>query len=204
MLSPRQRPLVISLIAIATVCLLAWGGYTIAGSMKITSDKVRVFLHQTDLKSLSGDARAKALRRLAEMLNALSGEERRLARMDKEWADWFKEMTDQEKTDFLEATLPSGFKEMLGAFEQLPPEQRRRAVDDAMKRMKETQGKAGIAADGGPGMPMSPEMQKKVTAMGLNAFYTQSSAQTKAEVAPLLEEIQKSMEQRRKFDQPRR
>jgi hypothetical protein len=199
MVNPRQRSVIVAFVSAAVVLLLAWGGYALAGHMKITGEKVRAYLHEVELSKLSGEARAKALRRLAEMMNALTGEERRIARLDKEWAKWFESMTDQEKLDYLDTTLPSGFKEMLGAFEQLSPEQRRRAVDDAMRRMKEAQGNPAFAADGGPTVQLSPEMQKKATAMGLQAFYSQSSAQTKAEMAPLLEEIQKSMESGRLF-----
>ena len=199
MFSPRHRPVVYSAIALAVVWLLAWGGYTFAKNSKVTGEKVRAYLTNTDLNKLRGDARAKALKKLTDQLNALNAEERRTTRMDAEWNKWFQEMTDAEKAAFLDATLPSGFKQMLSAFEQLPPDKRKRAVTDGLKRLKEAQDDPAVREqwqarkqDAPP--PMSEELQKKVTTIGLNSFYTQSSAQTKAELAPLLEEIQRAME----------
>ncbi len=204
MLSQRQRPVAYAIGTGVAVWLLAWGGYTVAKHSKLTAEKVRAYLKQVELRQLSGEARAAALRKLADQLNALPPEERRNARLDRAWNQWFKEMTDQEKSDFLDATLPSGFKQMLTAFEELPADKRKKAVEDALRRLKEAgdepANREQWQAEGGGRPPqMSEELQKKVAAAGLKSFYSQSSAQAKAELAPLLEELQRAMENGRLF-----
>jgi len=140
------------------------------------------------------------LKKLAAMLNALSLEERRSVRLDRAAYRWFEEMTEEEKGEFLEATMPTGFKQMLNAFEEMPQDKRQRLVDQAVKQMKETREKMAATGELPPqtgtnaGPALSEELQKKVTTIGLKTFYSQSSAQTKAEMAPLLEEMQRMME----------
>jgi hypothetical protein len=199
MTSQRRKPLIIAAAVIVGVWLLAWAGYTLAQNAKVTAEKVRTELKSLQLAKLAAAERAKALRKLADMLNALPADERRVARLDAEWRRLFLEMTDAEKAEFLEQTLPTGFQQMLSSFEKLQPEQRKKAVGDAMRRLKEAQENPDNRLAGGAPPGMTEDMQKRATAIGMNAFYTQSSAQAKAELAPLLEEIQRSMENGRLF-----
>jgi L-lactate utilization protein LutB len=106
-------------------------------------------------------------------------------------------MSETEKGEFIEATLPTGFRQMLNGFEQLPELRRKKTIDDALKRLKEA--REELAANSEDIMStnapvLSEELRQKVTTIGLKAFYSQSSAQTKAEAAPLLEELQRMME----------
>jgi len=168
----------------------------------MTADKVRAYATSVDLSKLSGDARADALRRLAEMLNALSMEERRKARMDRLTWIWLNAMTEEEKAAFIEATMPTGFKQMIAAFEQLPDDKRKQTIDDAIRRLREGGGRPGMGPRGqgtNAPSPLSAELQAKVQTIGLKTFYSQSSAQTKAELAPLLEEMQHVMQSGRPF-----
>jgi hypothetical protein len=201
-MSPRWRPVIFAGIALVAIWIVAVAGYTIARNAKATPEKVRAYVESVDFSKLSAEERAKAIRRLADMLNKLSLEDRRRARLERLTWKWFNEMTEEEKGTFLEATMPTGFKQMLTSFEQLPEEKRKKTVDDALRRLKEvqTQDPAAVNSGGTNGPPvLSKELEAKVRAIGLQTFYSQSSAQTKAELAPVLEELQKVMESGRPF-----
>lgn len=196
-MNPRHKPLAVAAGVLVGVWALAMTGYVIAKNAKVTGEKVRSFLASTDLSKLNEKDRAKALKKLADYMNQLPQDERRTTRMDREWENWFKTMNDREKGDLIEATMPSGVTQMLTAFEQLPAEKRKKAIEDSLKRMREARNdprNAGQWQGTNAPPPLSPELQQRAAAAGLGAFYSQSSAQTKAELAPLLEEIQRSME----------
>lgn len=187
MFNRQQRFIVLALTALAGIWLLAWGGHWYLENRKMTADKVRAYVESVDFAKLTGAARAKALKDLEDKLNALSYEERQRLRSEHLMRDWLAQMTDEEKAQFIDATMPTGFKQMIGAFEQLPDDKRHKMIDDAMINMRKN-GPAGNRSD------ISPELEAKIRTIGLNTFYSQSSAQTKAELAPLLEELQHQME----------
>lgn len=208
----RRRTLVYAGGGLLGVWLLAGAGFLISNHAKVTAEKVVRQLQATDLAALSATRRAEALRDLAMKMNALPYEERRQARMSGEWDRLFAAMSESEKGGFIEATMPTGFKQMLVAFEQLPEDKRRRAVNDAMRGLRRS--REEIASEAPPDNPLrlstnrppplSEELQQKVVKIGLKTFYSDSSAQSKAELAPLLEEMQRGMESGALFRGPRR
>ncbi|MDB6028035.1 MAG: hypothetical protein JWM68_4258 [Verrucomicrobiales bacterium] len=199
-MNSQKRTILLAAVSLVAVWLIAWGGFTIAKNSRMTAEKMRAYVDKTDLSKLSAADRAKALRELADKLNSLSPEDRRHARSGGLWSKFFEQMTEEEKGAFLEATMPTGFKQMIDAFEKLPEDKRKKAIDDSIKRMREARDKdtpAGPRGTNGPAL--SPELEKRMATIGLKTFYKESSAQMKAEVAPLLEEIQKNMESGRLF-----
>jgi hypothetical protein len=193
MSNPRQRTIVLAAAALVGIWVVAVAGYYLAQSLKVTADQVRAQVAALDLARLSAADRARALKKLADELNALSLAERQQLRLGRLTDKWFAEMTEVEKEAFIEATMPTGIKQMLAAFEQQPEEKRRKAIDDALRQLRESSGNPANAG-GTSNPPLSPELEAKVRTIGLKSFYSQSSAQTKAELAPLLEEMQRAME----------
>ncbi len=197
MLSQRQRAVVWAAVVLVGIWALAGAGFLVARNAKVTAEKVRAYVESVDLAKLSVVERARALQELADKLNRLSREERQRLRLDRTAFAWFEEMTEEEKGQFIEATMPTGFKQMISAFEEMPEERRRRAVDNALRSLREAsnrmQGGAAVVGVTNP-PPISEELEARVRTIGLKTFYSQSSAQTKAELAPVLEELQRVME----------
>lgn len=189
-----------ALATLAAVWLVVWAGVRTADRFKMTAEKFSAFASGLDLATLQGERRAKMLKELADKLNRLSAGERRRVRLGRVPERLFNQMTEQEKGDFIDATMPTGFKQMLGSFEQLPEDKRKRAIETAVKRMRSRRDGDPLG-DGPPGdrPQVSEDLQKRIVAVGLQTFYKESSAQTKAEVAPLLEELQRAMEGGRLF-----
>lgn len=186
--------------------ILIWGivlvGYKINEHYKVTPEKVKQYLNTVDLTKMSPSERAKTLDKLAKMVNSLQYEDRRRMRLRDEWRRLFDQMTDQEKNEFIEKTVPVGFKKMIESFEKLPEDRRKKIINDALRRLKEVQESLAAESPNSPEVQrfrtnatvLSPELENKIRIIGLRTFYNESSAQTKAEVAPLLEEIQRLME----------
>lgn len=206
----QRRTLITAGVSLLVAWGLAFGGFEMVRRSRVTPEKVRAFLHDTDLAHLTGPARARAIRRLAEMLNALTIEQRQQARFQGEINRWLAKMTEDEKGQFIEATLPTGFRQMITAFEQMPEAKRREAIANSLKNIREarerwTTNQPPDLASTDTNQPptWSPELQEKAVKAGLQTFYDTSSPQMKAELAPVLEALQESMNSGRLFRQPR-
>jgi hypothetical protein len=203
---PRYRIFLWAGIALILVWVTVFAGYRIADALRATPQKVAAYAASLDLASLSPGARRAALERLAKQLNALDFEARREARLGRIWDGLFEQMTDAEKAWFVEQTLPVGIRQMLDAFETLPEDKRRRAVEDSVRRLREARANRNPGEEPPPtNTPIvSEEMQRQMVSLGMKTFYSESSAQTKAELAPVLEEMQRLMESGRLLRDRRR
>jgi hypothetical protein len=187
-------------VAIVALWVVALMAYAIVRNLRVTPEKLAA--------QLANAKRPLSLEEIARQFNALDQDGRRDLRMNEAMRRWFDSLSEAEKARFMELTLPSGFKRMINAFEEMPAEKRKKALDDAYKRMREAQaerrdpsaallGQSKQDAQTRP--PVSDEVRQKMFEVGLNTFYNESSAQTKAEVMPLLEELQRSLQRGRRY-----
>ena len=83
-------------------------------------------------------------------------------------------------------------------FELWPKERQQQEIDQALRELRNNAvnptGEQTSGLNGTNPPLLSPELDKKVRTMGLNTLFSQGSAQTKAQLAPLLIEVHRQLE----------
>lgn len=190
-MNPRNKLLVKGIVAL----FLVWGiAYVIAawaGSIRATPEKVVAFIDDNPLEGLEDpEKRKEVIGTLATMLNELEPSEIRLLEENREndpRRDFFEQLNSEEQFYFLERRVGRAFQQMMQSFNEMDRDERKKIVERSLKRMQEQ--------NGGPGRleEADPEVAEKITGAGLKAYYEDASAETKIDLAPLLEEMQRSM-----------
>ena len=140
----------------------------------------------------SDEARKKYLDDVIANVNRLDFDQRHTRR--EEGRDvgqrFFDSLTREERARFLEETVEQHFKSVMKAFNQMPREERQRLVKQSMADMNRNQ-------PDGRNMDRlkrdDEEVFDKVVEKGLGAYYEDASAETKLDLAPLMEQMQQRL-----------
>jgi hypothetical protein len=183
-----MRPVWLKAVALLGVLWLLVGGVIwIARGARPTPDSVSRYAEQNALAGKSAAERQKIMERLAGQLNQLDYEQRREVRMGHKLEAFFKTLTPQEQSEFIDLTFPAGFRQMMDAFNKMPPQKRRNFVDRTIKEMQSR-------GDTGGDLPPDDPNRKKIVEQGLQSFYSEATAETKMDLAPLIEEMQRNLQ----------
>ena len=178
-----------ALLALAAIWLVVGGVSWWARSAQPTPESIARYIDANSLEGRSSGERRKVIEGVADQLNRLSYEDRRQTRIERRPDRFFKFLNPEEQALFLDRTLPQGFKQMMEAFNAMTPEKRQRFVEKAIKDMRRGREEGG---DKGPPNLDDPNVQK-IMNTGLKSFYSEASAETKMDLAPLIEEMQQNM-----------
>ncbi|MEX2580348.1 MAG: hypothetical protein WD342_14915 [Verrucomicrobiales bacterium] len=192
-MTARNQILLRGLVGLAAV----WGAVflivKIAKVNKPTAEKVAAYQNENPLSKIEdSDERRRVVEKMADMLNQLEGTElAALAEREGEdpRRDFFRQMTEEEQRLFMERRVGRAFEQVMESFNEMEREERRRLVERALKRMEET----GEGPGGGRLEETDPEIVEKLTEAGLKAYYEDASVETKIDLAPLMEEMQRTM-----------
>jgi hypothetical protein len=191
----NAKPLLLAVLAIAAI----WGA--VASVMGLTAkhtstpEKVQELMSTApwfDRPDLDDESRRKYLDEVIGHVNRLDFNQRRQSREDDPTVGrrFMDSLSLEERHRFLEETVEQHFKSVMKAFNQMTREERQRIVAQARRDMQRN------TPDDDNMRRLQKEDEKvfeNVVEKGLGAYYEESSADTKMDLAPLMEEMQQKM-----------
>ena len=172
---------------IAAVWLIAAVVVHFAEISHPTAASVAAYAGSMNLDALQGEERAKAIARMEDMVNRLAFDERQQLDRQRIGRDFLHKLTPEEQDAYLDATLPTGFQQLMDSFNKMDPVKRRQIVSEALARMKEHPGQ-------GPPSGKDANIAQHVIDQGLKSFYKDADADVKLDLAPLVEQMQLNLE----------
>jgi hypothetical protein len=187
-----MRPLILkAVLLLAAVWLIAGGVMWWAKANKPTPESLAAYVEKTSIEGQSPAQRTKEMEKISKQLNSLTYEQRREVRMNRKLDKFFRQLNPDEQARFLDLTLPEGFKQMMEALNKMTPVDRKRFVNRALKDMQEQEGQAPEGSR--EKFDQDPHVQRIVDE-GLKSFYSEASAATKMDLAPLIEQFQHNLQ----------
>ena len=162
-----------------------WGLRIFARTQVTTSASVQAWLADHPLPEKDRGAYLDAL---AGQVNRLRGSERMNAPLELGLRAVFAQLADAEQQAYLDATLPRGFDELMLALNAMDPDERRRMVDEASRRIDD---------QGGPPPELSDAQVQQIVDQGMKSYLSSANAQTKLDLQPLVEQMQANLQRRR-------
>lgn len=183
----------------ASALVLIWSavGAIMKATDKHTStpEKVVALMSETpwiDGADVAAAARKKHLDEVIANVNRLDFEQRREMREADRPVNqrFFESLTAAERRRFLEETVEAHFKSVMKAFNSMDREERQRRVNQALRDMERNGGR-----DKGMEKLRQEDEQvfERVVEKGLGAYYQDASAETKLDLAPLMERMQQRL-----------
>lgn len=196
----RNRVLLQSLLALA----LIWGGVAgiraIAGSKRVTAEKVASEISEAGFEDWSGYAEApdaasanrrdEKLREVAGLVNRLDFAERQKTREERSTEAFFRKMSAGEKKLFVDLTIKESMGRFMEAIDALPPEKRKEFVKQGLAEIESGQ----TAEEMARARELGDDLLERIASEGMQAYFKNASADTKLDLAPLMESMNEVMQ----------
>ncbi len=190
----RNRLLLRGLVFLVALWVVVFTVIRVAGSMKPSAEKVDRYFDDFSLAGIANpDERLQKIGEAAELLNQLEASELTKLTEDMEQdprRKLFEELTPEEQLYFFQKRVGRAFEQMMQSFNEMEREDRQRIVERTLSRMQSDEGRR---PRGQRLEEQDPELAEKMAEAGFKAYYSEASAETKIDLAPLMEEMQRTM-----------
>lgn len=190
----RNQRLVIQAVLLL---LLVWGVVSgvriLVGTQRVTAEKmaevidVANFDDWSELEVLPANAeskgRHKMITEIADMVNGLDFAEREKAREDRIGENFFRKLAYPEKERFIDLTIKKSMATFMKALDALDPEQRRKFVEDGLREIEDGRTEEEMKRT----REMGEDLLGRIADEGMKSYFENASADTKIDLAPLME-----------------
>jgi hypothetical protein len=187
-------------LVLILVWAVVWGLRSYAGSRKITAERVNREVAAANFADWSAESsppdaaeaarREKELRKIATLVNGLDFQEREKNRDNRSGENFFRKLAPNEKGLFIELTVMETMSRFMESLDAMKPEQRRKFVEQGLEEIRE--GRTG--EDMARADELGGDLLDKITEQGMKAYFEKSSADTKLDLAPLMEAMNETMQ----------
>jgi hypothetical protein len=186
----KKKPILIGLLVISILWLAVWGVSAWASDRKATADRVSEMIEESNFDDWSSemsdagdaDGRRVRLEEIAEVFNRLDLRERERLQDSRAGLKLFQRLNPSERIYFLELTLTKSMERMMEAFDKMDPKERQRLVEKSLRDMEGQGGEDLVRLK-----EEDPEVIDRIVKEGLAAYYQNASAETKMDLAPLMD-----------------
>ena len=185
---------------LALVWLVVWGIRAFASSRTPTAARIKEQIERARFADWSGNDstndtkqaanRETEIRKIADLINKLDFQEREKNRDQRVGEEFFRKLNAREKTLFIDLTIAESMNRFMEALDTMPPDQRRKFVEQGLKQITDGKTQADITR----AEELSPELLEKISQEGIRAYFQKSSVETKLDLAPLMESINETMQ----------
>ena len=187
-----------AIAVLAVVWAVVFAVRSFASDKKITAERMEKEVRDAGFSDWSqnpggaaqAEARKKEIRRLAGMYNRLDFTERQKDRGSRSGEEFFKKLTSGEKELFIELTVVESMGRFMEALDRMPPDDRKRFVETGLKEIREgrTEEEMRRAEE------MDENLLTTISEEGMRAYFDKASADTKMDLAPLMEAVNEVMQ----------
>ena len=177
-----------------------WGVRSYAGARKITAERINREVLAANFADWSGEnpptdaaesaRRDKELRKIATLVNGLDFQEREKNRENRSGEKFFRNLAATEKSLFIQLTVVESMTNFMKSLDAMKPAERRKFVEQGLKQIAEGR----TADDMARADELGPEVLDKISQEGMKAYFEKSNADTKLDLAPLMEAMNETMQ----------
>jgi hypothetical protein len=199
-MSFRQGIFLRAAVVLAVVWGCVWGLQSFAASRKITADRISKEIEMAnfadwssgtiEINSEEAQRREAEIRRLADLFNRLDFQEREKNREERAGESFFRKLATGEKSLFIQLTVVESMSRFMESLDGMKPQQRRQFVELGLKEIQQGRTSEEMArAD-----ELGADLLDKISQEGMRAYFEKSSADTKLDLAPLMEAMNETMQ----------